>query len=144
MGCDIHVHVEIRVDGEWEHYNHPRVDRNYRVFTKMAGVRNGYDDIDPFPPKGFPEDASVTTTEDYEHWGIDAHTPSYLVGEELEAFRHWWDKEFGTEPSTFRNGLDFEHHQFGYIFGNGFRSWDSHCQVGLYPGDIRLVFWFDN
>ena len=39
MGCDIHAHFEIKVDGEWLHYSQANINRNYRLFEKMAGVR---------------------------------------------------------------------------------------------------------
>jgi hypothetical protein len=35
MGCDIHVHVEIKhKELGWLHWNHPRVERWYRMFYK--------------------------------------------------------------------------------------------------------------
>ncbi len=40
MGCDIHCHIEIKVEGTWHHYSAPNVDRSYRLFARMAGVRN--------------------------------------------------------------------------------------------------------
>ena len=47
MGCDIHLHAEIKVNGKWEHYAHPHIRRDYRLFAKMASVRNA--------PYGHPE-----------------------------------------------------------------------------------------
>lgn len=67
MGCDIHLHIEIRKNGVWEHHNweselvtghyedgskmldydklfeHPLyIGRNYDLFAILANVRNGY------------------------------------------------------------------------------------------------------
>ena len=40
MSCDIHLHVEVKVNGKWLHYDkvgmHPFF---YEMFAKMAGVR---------------------------------------------------------------------------------------------------------
>lgn len=107
MGCDIHVMVEARtrpfgseawfnVDN-WRHnayYGqegepamtvHPiYLDRNYEMFSYLAGVRNyggnpsfGFD-------RGFPDDASMPTTVEYTGWGLDAHTPGYATLAELK------------------------------------------------------------
>ncbi len=37
MGCDIHLHTEVKIANVWHRYGCPSVDRNYRVFAKMAG-----------------------------------------------------------------------------------------------------------
>lgn len=39
MGCDIHLHQEVKINGEWHHYRLAEMPRNYEVFEKMAGVR---------------------------------------------------------------------------------------------------------
>ena len=40
MGCDIHAHLEIKIDGKWLYYSPVNINRNYNVFAKTAGVRN--------------------------------------------------------------------------------------------------------
>ena len=54
MGCDIHLHVEVKIKGKWLHYNHPNIDRCYWLFTKMAGVREieGVEACEGLPPSG--------------------------------------------------------------------------------------------
>jgi hypothetical protein len=45
MGCDIHPHVERRVNGHWERIPDAPTsisNRNYDVFAILANVRNGY------------------------------------------------------------------------------------------------------
>ena len=107
MGCDIHVMVEARkfpfcpdkwfnVD-DWRH--NPYSDdegeptmsvkpiynqRDYELFSFLAGVRDyggnpswGFD-------RGFPEDAAKPTAEEYAGWGMDAHTPGYATLAELK------------------------------------------------------------
>lgn len=130
MGCDIHAHVEVKVSGKWEHYSAPVVDRNYRLFARMAGVRSNGDEEPVAEPRGIPDDISLITRMDYEHWGRDAHTPSWLKASEVaecgEYGERWWPI-------------------WGYIFQTNFAGWHK------YPADrpkgvedVRLVFWFDN
>jgi len=40
MGCDIHWHSEVKVDGVWHHHSNPRISRDYWLFALLAGVRN--------------------------------------------------------------------------------------------------------
>lgn len=44
MGCDIHLHSEVMVDGVWHHHAKGQVERNYRLFAKMANVLNDGED----------------------------------------------------------------------------------------------------
>lgn len=36
MGCDCEVHVEVMLNGRWQHYSTFDAPRDYRLFTKMA------------------------------------------------------------------------------------------------------------
>ena len=107
MGCDIHLHAE-SFDGERWHYlpGCPDPDRNYRLFSVLADVRNEYDLPVICPPKGIPEDISaelkgaedfnssiVTIDEDGDElsaW-LGDHSYSWLTLEELMAF-DWCQK----------------------------------------------------
>jgi hypothetical protein len=139
MGCDIHLYVEVEVDGKWHTYNHPNVKRNYELFAKMAGVRN-YAEIEPIvAPRGFPTDASLVCRLDYENWGIDAHTASYLNEKEIDQLVSWCKEQvWGTKFFWFE-------YQFGFLFGNSLYHLTEYKDD--YPASIqavRLVFWFDN
>lgn len=137
MGCDIHLHVEVKVNGKWEHYSHPRINRNYELFGIMAGVRD--EDATPIcEPKGLPCDLSLITQIDYSYDKGDAHSESWLnrneIGQLLKRTGH---------IGKF-NG-DFEHSQLGYAHGN------SYSTIGMEESghpkeyeDVRFVFWFDN
>jgi len=114
MGCDIHCVAEKRqADGsyvaldflveevigdKWKYSReNPFGNRNYGVFGFFADVRN-YSAIPPIAsPRGFPPDASDSTRQAYEAWGVDAHTPSYLMMEELNGF----DYDVLTEDRRF-------------------------------------------
>lgn len=146
MGCDLHLHVEIKIKGndEWQHYNHPnglyagtRNKRNYGLFAKMANVRN--DEREPIEPiclpKGLPEDITLVTKIDHER--DNYHDESWFNLKEIEKLNKWWDEDFLTKDVP---GSWFEEY-FGYLFGNTF------CKHTLELNnltDVRFVFWFDN
>ncbi len=143
MGCDIHLHAEIKVNGKWEHYNHHTgIPRNYDMFAKMADVRN-YDDIQPIAAdRGLPDDVSVVTNLDAESWHGDMHSASWFTADEIDEF-------FTRATERFRNTVerwrDYEAENFGYFFGNsygGFNRYPEDRPEGV--EDIRFVFWFDN
>lgn len=141
MGCDIHAHIEIKVNGEWHHYSHPRIDRNYYLFTRMAGVRSGHiEDVEPISvPRGLPKDITFTTHFDAKRWGGDGHSHSWLSCKELAALVQWYD-----ELQSGKNWISRMYRELGYLFGG---DWDFHQQPENYPKglqDARIVFWFDN
>ena len=55
----------------------------------MAGIRG--DVVSITTPRGFPNDASFTTRLEYEHDGLDAHTPSWLTAQEATEICEWYD-----------------------------------------------------
>ena len=138
MGCGIHLHIEVKIEGDWHHYNHPDVDRYYKLFAKMAGVRN-YEEVVPISsPKGLPSDPTFSTLFDATQWGLDGHSHSYLGAEEVIELYQWIDKE----PKVINQG--WFHDNFGWLFGNSFGSFLKYSED--YPTeleDFRFVFWFD-
>lgn len=143
MGCDISLHVEVKINGKWEHYNHPYIGRNYELFCKMAGVRQYEDSPEPISqPRGLPEDASVMTSFDSRHDGIDGHSHSWLSSTEAGQVQKWFEEQ---SPK----GTLFHPPLFGYLFGNDIDSYVRHPKDGerlkeLGLEDARVVFWFDN
>jgi len=143
MGCDIHLHIEIKINNEWHHYNHPNGlyagtenRRNYKLFAKMAGVRN-YEPLVPIcQPKGLPEDITFITRFD---WSKDNyHDESWFNLEEIRELNEWWEEQPEFNPQNPES--HFEEY-FGYLFGN------VHCEETLKLNniqDVRFVFWFDN
>jgi len=117
MGCDIHLHYEIKEGNEWKYIdwkkdlqsedkdyytelsNHPLyVGRNYNLFSILANVRNGYGfamcntsaGFAPIDfPRGLPDDISDEVKEEAEIWGVDAHSHSWLYLQEL--LEYGWD-----------------------------------------------------
>lgn len=138
MGCDIHLHTEVKINGIWHHYTAPSMDRNYQLFGKMAGVRGSEPPVSE--PKGLPSDMSTLTAFCYADWESDAHNMSWLNAEEINQVCQWANERFKSEGVW-----DWETDQIGYLFGN---SWSGYTR---YPGDrpegledIRWIFWFDN
>ena len=139
MGCDIHLHTEVKIEGRWFHQNCPNINRDYELFGVMAGVRRS--EILPIvEPQGVPADASKLTQFEYNLWGEDAHTASWFGVPEIVKLEKWWKQN--RDGGRYANF--FEVH-FGYFFGNSYSDFTKHPQdnpAGL--EDVRFVFWFDN
>lgn len=136
MGTDIHVHVEVMINNKWHHYNNPSIDRNYKLFGKMGGVRL-YDDITPIAPtRGLPDDLSEITKIDAGIWGADGHSHTFLMDNEIHELKNWYTQIF--RPETSEN--PFFNQIFGYWLGHGFELDNETPEVT----NFRFVFWFDN
>lgn len=138
MGCDIHMHVEVKLKGsdEWQHLNNPYVGRYYNLFALMAGVRNDGSITPLAEPRGLPSDMSAVTKWDAENWEDDMHSASWLDRKEIGKLQKWWEKQ----EDKHKECLWFETE----IMGN-YLACDSY--TGKLPRgveDVRLVFWFDS
>ena len=154
MGCDIHAHAERREGTRWVRVPmtpEPFDWRSYERFGFLADVRN-YSAVPPITaPRGFPEDASDEVRKDYEGFGLDAHTPSWLSVDELTAFDYEAEIEdrrcsrmmpagyiSGGETCEPGEGKRMTLREF---LGKGFfDDLESLKQAGA----ERVVFWFDN
>ena len=140
MGCDIHLHTEIKINGKWEHYSQPRIERDYALFSKMAGVRSRDDSPKAIVPcRGLPSDCSATVRFCSDYDGIDGHSHSYLSGQEIIELWKWLESK-----TPFLKEIDLRR-EWGYLFGNcwgWFYKYREDYPVGI--EDIRYVFWFDN
>lgn len=136
MGCDIHMHAEIKVKGKWLHYDQPDCDRNYQLFEKMAGVR-GEDSEAISPPRGIPEDVAETTRFVCEEYGSDGHSHSWLGATEIAELREWWDSQpYGKNGSPTWDQWFFGNYYSGFVKYPDERPDEVE--------DVRFVFWFDN
>lgn len=134
MGCDIHAHVEVKVKNKWLHWDELKIERDYDLFEKMAGVRGDVKNAIA-PPRGLPKDINPSTKLASDIEGIDGHSHSWLSIDELLPLENITK---GTWP-------------FGYLFGNcwcGFKDTEDNSSEAaarkLGVTDARLVFWFDN
>ena len=141
MGCDIHVHVEVKIRGEWMHLSAIEMSRNYALFARMADVRN-YGDVTPMAPaRGLPDDTTFLTKFDSDRWSTDAHSHSHLSAAEMADLSDWWAEFCKAEGIS---GSWFED-RFGWIFNSswsGFTRYPEDRPRGV--EDARCVFWFDN
>jgi hypothetical protein len=122
MGCDIHIHAEVKRGEAWEkvgaifkndyydperpsktdsdgytwnpkYTDEPYDGRNYRLFAILADVRN-YDGWKPISsPRGLPEDVSPGIKEKSDGWDCDGHSHTFFTLKELLDFN--WDKVVG-------------------------------------------------
>lgn len=154
MGCDIHMHVEKKLDdGSYaELHGVNFLDcRSYGIFGFLADVRN-YSAVTPISqPRGVPDDVSAGLKADYESWGSDAHSASWLSVEELLAFNYdaptedrrvmrqvgpnHWNGGCTTEPGEGRLTTYRE------FLGSWFMD---ELEALKASGADRIVFWFDN
>ena len=152
MGCDIHLAVEVRTDGRWQRVLPPPEardpwyveeaalgktwaialvdktwysDRNYELFSILAGVRGNQEPIDE--PRGLPGDMSpeVAALQGYmpDDISLGDHSHSWLTLAELQAY-----------PWPFRTRHD--------AFCT--RVLPALAKLGAAPQDVRIVFGFDS
>lgn len=135
------MHIECKTNGKWEHYAAPNIDRWYKLFGLLAGVRDK--DVKPIsPPKGLPEDLSTITNLSRATWGREAHDYSWLDASEIATLSDTL-KAWGIQDGC-RLDYDLECSILHtYFFGNSFAAAVATDSV---PGieDIRFIFWFDN
>ena len=134
MGCDIHLHIEIMLDGEWHHYQAPYVRRNYAFFGLLAGVRGG-DAL--YLPRGLPVDATKVTR--FDRMQETGHTDSYLQANEVKELSKAWKKLLGADYDYAKNSF-----AGGMIPGYFFHNEYSMACAPKGVTDFRWVFWFDN
>jgi hypothetical protein len=142
MGCDIHLFTEVKINGTWYAYSHPRITRWYELFEKMAGVRGDVSNAIA-PPRGLPADMSAVVKWSAERWVSDGHSHSLLDSREIAELIDW--REGKLQKRSDRASLSWEWDELGYLDGNGWDKW--HKYPGNHPKgieDIRWVFWFDN
>lgn len=143
MGCDIHVFVERKVNGEWESADTwdngdptyvPYGDRfyagrNYELFGMLSkGVRTDF--TNGLEAKGIPEDLSPEVSAAFNYWESDAH--SYVSPAELKQLASMTviDPEFAAA------------NEGGYYYKLFTELHEKLIALG--GEDQRMVFWFDN
>jgi hypothetical protein len=156
MGCDIHAHLEIlwQEDGQescWLYYTPLSINRDYRLFARMANVRNYRGEVTPIAaPRDLPTNISQMTRIRASLWGDDGHSHSWLSLEELcQIINEQSDKRIMPKAWL---GLGWEGHPWMDEFPGVYLFGGSICGFLKYSGDgyprklrdVRIVFWFDN
>jgi len=156
MGCDLHMYPESFRDGKWEsddiwspsrwmdedggeeiqvaYERQFYQGRYYLLFGVIAGVRNPTYQVCE-PKLKIPDDCDHRIKNEYESWGINAHTPSYLTVKELE-----------DVLSSVNAGIivcEADHVEALNSVRLIIEEWIE--KLKSYKGsDHRVVFWFDN
>ena len=91
MGCDIHAFIEYSYeDGRWSAISDQiDLDRNYGLFSALAGVRLYTNTIDYLEPRGIPRDISWATERKYTILvvaGEDTHEEDCCTEEQAERY----------------------------------------------------------
>lgn len=150
MGCDIHLHSEVKRKGKWLHHSQQKVERNYMLFAKMGEPhRNDFGIIPISAPKGLPHDATELTLLHSEKFGPDGHSHSWLNAKEiseLHAFIESPDNPESWFEGRCNDRLMWSHDNMPYFMGNhlsGFFDYPEDFE-GTGIEDVRYVFFFDN
>jgi hypothetical protein len=142
MGCDMTVCFEalVKVTGKWEFIGISRSVRDYRLFARIAGVRNGDygtdNYIEPMDyPRGFPTDVSKLTRIYHGYKGSRNYSLTYLSQGELIDLSIWR----GSSKTLFKDmGGNilclFDADDFDWVNAERCRS---------YFETIRVICWFD-
>ena len=144
MGCDIHVRSEKLVNGKWvdmtdELPNYILENRDYTVFTWLAGVRSRNYDIVPISkPRGLPSDISEKSMEYFSSWGSDIHSCSWLSIAELNMVDY---NKIIEVPEININHYVLTQRSLGSLLGGHFLQDLSRLKEA---GVNRIVFGFDN
>lgn len=145
MGCDIHLHIEVKIKDKWQHWNNPRVDRDYELFAKMADVRNHWGITPIALPKGIPTDLSFTTDFECKRWDADGHSHSWFGIEEITQLAEYVETELVEKRDCKYLMFEYTILKGSYLCGNSFAGLLKYPDD--YPKeiqDVRFVFWFDN
>ena len=135
MGCDIHAHLEIKIYDKWEHYSIVPIKRNYKLFGKLAGIRDECE-TPIAKDRGLPDDITVVTRLDRNYYGTDGHGDSFITWDEIIDLVKFYDgigSNIGDMHQDVYAGIS--------LFGDGLYAKSS---VSYYVADVRMVFWFDN
>ena len=131
MGCDIHAHIELKINGIWHHWSSPDINRDYTLFARLAGVRTNNPKDRRYPIRPLPEDMTVLTRMVLRRFGNDAHTESFITGDEMTEVANWYATNIKHPFSRI----------FGWGLGNGFSA-EGLKEDGV--EEARMIFWFDN
>lgn len=154
MGCDIHSYVEIRKDGQWEHYNwysqfqkgiwddgspeydysamfnHPLyIHRNYDLFAILANVRNG---------RGF---AGISTGTGFKPISMPRGLPGDVTFDVKKESDNWGADGHSHSYVTLRELLEYDWEgqvttHFGVVDEEEYQAFKSKGEPLLWAGDI--------
>ena len=134
MATDIHIHLEhkSRKTNKYVYDFETDVDRIYALFGALAGVRGPFC---LYKQRGLPKDISPEVLAEYQSWGDDAHTPSWLT---INEFRKCLDL------TIMRLSEEYD----VKVVKSWLKSYEGIYEYMKYSEEegeqSRIVFWFDN
>ena len=173
MGCDIHLHVEVRPrkwkDDKWFHaaiYGEFS-DRIYGMFYALADVRGDYEGITPHEPKGLPENITGLTRrelvlfvddefqdeqgycskEDAEKWVKEGYSKWYDNEKRMIIAPDWHSFSWCTADEIEIAINEVFKDKNGKWMGEPVEWYALLKYMRAYEEmdyDVRAVFWFDN
>ncbi len=150
MGCDIHAYAEVCDNGRWQQSGEFDFGRNYSLFGFLADVRT-YSKVGPIvEPRGLPDDVDLDSEGREDALWCNNHSHSWLTLAELQSYDYdqiVWDRRVtrgGDGGVTTDDPAEGERQPLREFLGDYyFRQLDELAKLGQ-PGDVRIVFWFDN
>ena len=133
MSRDIHMHMEIKIRGKWEHYRHSREPKDCRFHDHM---------MDRVTDLKFevPEDLSQITMLNLKYWVGDAHHIGILGLEAIAEVEAWFNGLLA------QGGIhNYDNKPFGYLLGMRWKSLVAYpSELPFEIEDARIIYWFDN
>jgi len=133
MGCDIHPHMELKINGKWFYVGEVAHGRNYNLFGHLSGVRGDDDKYFDTEYDGvyLPRDVSNDVSKEYEGWEGDAHTLTIVTFNGLIGF-------IEEREADLLDGLQKRH--------SSPHAWLKLMRKLIKFGveDTRLIIWYDN
>lgn len=145
MGCNMHTHIEVKKDGKWYHFAAPLVERDYALFTMIAGQGLNRAPFDMTGESGvastyrLPDDVSEVTRECYaqDNDRFSIHDVRVLDAYETEQLQLKLNEHCNPLEKNGK-GCDLERDIFRtYVNSNAISAHDGW-------NDVRIVCWFDN
>ena len=138
MGCEIYLHIEVKIANKWHHYGSPDINRNYRLFTLLCGFRNVCG-IKPIKiPNGLPKDMSIITEislnldQGYHSFCTFSYKDIKKLDKRINEIRYKDDED--------DESVDLEDILNSHLFRNTFVDADLIKEIQ----DVRFIFWFDS
>lgn len=138
MSTSIHCHIEIKVNGTWEHWSTPVIWSNFELFARMTSMRDYEGDVEPIAEsRGLPLDMTTLTAMDVSRIGENGHSHSWLTADEMYKVRDWAYYKWPDSRYAY-------YYLFGFVFGGD--PWDvgDTYFIPEEVTDARFIFWFDN
>lgn len=143
MGTNLHVHIEVKLNGKWEHFAAPCVTRDYHLFAAINGldaefIRPSNRPIAVSRHHELPEDMSAITRvclEQSRSLGLRGF--GYLEAEDIDALQ---EELYRSTPEVCRTGFDklnLEHNIFRTCIGGNTIAGHTGFE------DSRIVYWYD-